>query len=215
MPDHGLPVQPKEVLQAIAREMGLGLVGVTSAATFRRGERVALERTRRGLMGELPWYTEERIRRGARPRTLLPDARSVVSVAMDYLPEPLSGDGDAPLPSRHGRVARYGRRSGGRWSRGRGRRLPRRWGCSRLRAPKRTAAASGTAASPAPGPAALLRPRPGPSSGLRTLRPRPKATPWAPIGPPPALRPPAAGPSGEETTPSALHSRSPPPTSPS
>ena len=101
------PVHPKEVLQTCARELGMGLVGVTSAAPFRRGERVALERTRSGLMGELPWYTEDRVRRGARPRTLLPGARSVISVAMDYLPEPLSEDGDALLPARHGRVARY------------------------------------------------------------------------------------------------------------
>ena len=104
---HSLPVSPKDVLRAVAREMGLGLVGVTSAAAFRRGERAALERTRRGLMGELPWYTEDRVRRGTRPRALLPGARSVVSVAMDYLPEAMSDGGDAPLPAGHGRVARY------------------------------------------------------------------------------------------------------------
>ena len=107
VPDQGRRVQPKAVLRAIARELGLGLVGVTSAAPFRRGERVALERTRRGLMGELSWYTEDRVRRGTRPRTLLPGARSVISVAMDYLPEALPANGDAPLPAGHGRVARY------------------------------------------------------------------------------------------------------------
>ncbi len=104
---HDLRAHPKDVLRAIARELGLGLVGVTSAAPFRRGERVALDRTRRGLMGDLPWYTEDRVRRGTRPRTLLPGARSVISVAMDYLPEPMSDDGDAPLPAGRGRVARY------------------------------------------------------------------------------------------------------------
>ena len=107
MLDQAQLVHPKDVLRACARELGLGLVGVTTAAVFRRGERVALDRTRRGLMGDLPWYTEERVRRGTRPRTLLPGARSVVSVAMDYLPEPLSEDGESPLPNRHGRVARY------------------------------------------------------------------------------------------------------------
>ena len=107
VPDQGSRPQSKDVLRACARELGLGLVGVTSAAPFRRGERVALDRTRRGLMGELSWYTEDRVRRGTRPRTLLPGARSVISVAMDYLPAPLSEDGDAPLPAGHGRVARY------------------------------------------------------------------------------------------------------------
>ena len=97
----------KDLLHAIAGELGLGLVGVTSAAPFRRGERVALDRTRRGLMGDLPWYTEDRVRRGTRPRALLPGARSVISVAMDYLPEPLPDDGDEPLPAGRGRVARY------------------------------------------------------------------------------------------------------------
>ncbi len=68
------PVHPKEVLQTCARELGMGLVGVTSAAPFRRGERVALERTRRGLMGELPWYTEDRVRSG--PYSLAPGRSS-------------------------------------------------------------------------------------------------------------------------------------------
>ncbi len=110
------------------------------------------------------------------------------------------------------RRVRCERRSRGRPNRGCGRRSTPRCATSRLRTPKR-AAASGTAAARALGPAVLWRPRLGPSSGLRTLRPRPRATPWAPTGPPPALRPPAARPSGVETTPSALHSRSPPPTS--
>ncbi len=105
---HGEGVSPsraRDVLAACAQELGLALVGVTSAARFRSGERSARERLGQGLMGGLPWYTEERIRRGTRPRELLPGARSIVAVAMAYLPQPMERD-TAPGPL-HGRVARY------------------------------------------------------------------------------------------------------------
>ena len=96
------------VLTACARELGLELVGVTSAAPFRGAERTARERIRQGLMGDLPWYTEERVRRGTRPRELLSGAESIISVAVSYLPEPMSaeivGEGADGL---RGRVARY------------------------------------------------------------------------------------------------------------
>ena len=96
------PSRAREVLAACAQELGLALVGVTSAARFRSGERAARERLGQGLMGALPWYTEERIRRGTRPRELLPGARSIVAVAMAYLPQPM--ERDAPLGPLHGRV---------------------------------------------------------------------------------------------------------------
>ena len=103
--DDVTPRQAREALEVCADELGLGLVGVASVERFRRGERVAQERRRSGLMGQLPWYTEERIRRGARPRELLPGARSIISVAISYLPQSMSQD-EAPGPLR-GRVARY------------------------------------------------------------------------------------------------------------
>ena len=101
-------VWAKEVLAACARELDLELVGVTSAAPFRRAERVALDRMRQGLMGELPWYTEERVRRGTRPRELLPGARSIISVAVSYLPQAMDqGMEDSEGGRPRGRVARY------------------------------------------------------------------------------------------------------------
>jgi epoxyqueuosine reductase len=96
------------VLAACARELGLELVGVTSAAPFRKAERDARERLQRGLMGELPWYTEERIRRGTRPGELLPGARSIISVAVNYLPEAQGpGTRNQEQGGLAGRVARY------------------------------------------------------------------------------------------------------------
>ena len=87
-----------------AKELGLELVGVTSASPFRRGERVASKRLRDGHMGELPWYTAERVRRGTRPAELLPGAKSVISVAVSYMPDVQLS---VPTYVGHGRVARY------------------------------------------------------------------------------------------------------------
>ncbi|MQF82600.1 tRNA epoxyqueuosine(34) reductase QueG [SAR202 cluster bacterium AD-802-E10_MRT_200m] len=96
----------RKSVMSCAKELGLQLVGITTAAPFKRAEEVASLRNQQGLMGDLPWYTSERIIRGSRPKTLLPGAKSVISVAMNYLPEDLSE------PRNHhteltGRVARY------------------------------------------------------------------------------------------------------------
>ena len=63
------------------------------------------KRVREGLMDGLPWYTEERVRRSNRPGTLLPEARSIISLAMSYLTEEAQADGARP----HGKTARYAR----------------------------------------------------------------------------------------------------------
>ena len=93
----------EESIRRRGRELGFDAVGITTAEPFLRDERVAVERVRQGLMEGLPWYTEQRVRRAARPETLLPGARSVVSVAMGYLGEQAGPNGGAPA----GRVARY------------------------------------------------------------------------------------------------------------
>ncbi len=99
--------EAKEAVQDLARELGFDRVGVTSAGPFDQAEAVALERVRAGLMDGLPWYHEERVRRGASPSDILPGARSVISVAMSYYAD------DEPPPDRgpvlRGKVARYAR----------------------------------------------------------------------------------------------------------
>ena len=85
------------------RELGFDLVGITTAEPFTRDERAATERVRNGLMDGLPWYTEERVRRANRPRSLLPDARSVISLAVSYMTGERRGNGSGPT----GKVARY------------------------------------------------------------------------------------------------------------
>ena len=85
------------------RELGFDLVGITTGEPFTRDERAATERVRNGLMDGLPWYTEERVRRANRPTALLPDARSVISLAVSYLTGERNARGGRPT----GKVARY------------------------------------------------------------------------------------------------------------
>ncbi|MAF51462.1 MAG: tRNA epoxyqueuosine(34) reductase QueG [SAR202 cluster bacterium] len=109
-------------IKQCALELGFDLVGITTAERFERDERVAAERVRLGLMDGLAWYTEERVARMNRPRELMPEARSVISMAVSYSSETASraqdsqnrtyADHDDPAASGvgpAGRIARYAR----------------------------------------------------------------------------------------------------------
>ncbi len=90
-------------IKELGREVGFDIVGITTAEPFIRDEKASLDRIRRGMMDGLPWYTEDRVRRATRPKSLLPGARSVISLAVGYLAgEPVSG-GREP----RGKIARY------------------------------------------------------------------------------------------------------------
>ena len=93
----------ERTVKALARELGFDLVGFTTAEAFERDEKAAIERVRDGLMDGLPWYTEERVRKAARPRTLLEGARSVISLALSYN----TGEPERDPSSLEGRIARY------------------------------------------------------------------------------------------------------------
>jgi epoxyqueuosine reductase len=103
----------KALVKRCAREAGFDLVGVASAEPFAREQAVVLERLAHGMMGQLPWYTEARVRRGCDPQAILPGARSIISVACSYYADsstrPPTGSGrtDDGQPPPHGRVARY------------------------------------------------------------------------------------------------------------
>ena len=88
-------------LDACARELGLTILGVTSAEPFTDGAAAATARLNDGFMANLPWYTQERIQRGTDPGAILPGARSVISVAAVY---PSNRQAQA---AGAGRVARY------------------------------------------------------------------------------------------------------------
>ncbi len=88
-----------------AASLGFDLVRVTSAEPFPEREAAITERIEQGLMDGLPWFTAERAQTSSNPRALLPDARSVISLATFYLtdaPRDLTTPGDP-----HGRISCY------------------------------------------------------------------------------------------------------------
>ena len=88
-----------------AANLGFDLVRVTSAEPFPEREAAITERIEQGLMDGLPWFTAERAQTSSNPRALLPEARSVISLATFYLtdaPRDLTTPGDP-----HGRISCY------------------------------------------------------------------------------------------------------------
>ncbi|HIM36916.1 MAG TPA: tRNA epoxyqueuosine(34) reductase QueG, partial [Dehalococcoidia bacterium] len=94
----------KSVITGYALEMGFDLVRVTSAQEFDEDRKVALKRIDDGLMDGLPWFNESRVLRGTSPQELLPGARSVICLALNYFEE---GQDFAESTNPAGKVARY------------------------------------------------------------------------------------------------------------
>ncbi len=96
-----------------ALELGFDLARITSAEEFAGDREVALARIEEGLMDGLPWYNAGRVSRGSRPRELLPGARSIICLGLNYYPEgsenPDHSDLSAREPVLPGRIARYAR----------------------------------------------------------------------------------------------------------
>jgi epoxyqueuosine reductase len=88
-----------------ATRLGFDLVRITSAEPFPEREAAIKARIEQGLMDGLPWFTAERAGVSSNPRALLPDARSVISLAIFYLTDAtrdLTTPGDP-----HGRISCY------------------------------------------------------------------------------------------------------------
>ena len=94
----------KKTVTDHALAMGFDLVQVTSADEFVRDRDAALERINDGLMDGLPWYHEGRVRRGADPHELLPGAKSIICLGLNYYQADIPEEESTPLA---GRVARY------------------------------------------------------------------------------------------------------------
>lgn len=109
----------KAVVKDYARELGFDLVRVTDAAEFAQDRDIALARIEEGLMEGLPWYTAGRVMRGASPEELLPGARSIICLGMNYYPEESGAELEEPagpeVEARRvetgltGKIARYAR----------------------------------------------------------------------------------------------------------
>src|SRR5579864_3998015 len=77
------PVDLKQNLIAYARSLGFERVGVTSAKPLPRDETYLQQWLAEGCAGEMDYMVKEPQRR-ARPTNLLPGAKSVIALAMNY-----------------------------------------------------------------------------------------------------------------------------------
>ncbi|MCY3691024.1 MAG: tRNA epoxyqueuosine(34) reductase QueG [Chloroflexota bacterium] len=99
---NGKPADLRLLIDGLAREVGFDLVAVTDAADFGADRETAMRRIDDGLMDGLPWFTKARVARGSSPDELLPGARSIISLGLNYYP------GSTPAPEHgSGLVARY------------------------------------------------------------------------------------------------------------
>ena len=98
------PAQLRQWVDQAAHDAGFDLVAVASADEFASDREEALRRIDAGLMDGLPWFNSQRVRRGTDPETLLPGARSIISLGWNYYPAE-----DAPPANDRGLIARYAR----------------------------------------------------------------------------------------------------------
>jgi len=84
--------------------LGFDIVRITGAREFPEVERVIKERIAQGLMDGLPWFTAERAEVSCHPDALLPEARSIIALALFYLTEQPDELQDG-VP--RGRISRY------------------------------------------------------------------------------------------------------------
>ncbi|MFH1141981.1 MAG: tRNA epoxyqueuosine(34) reductase QueG [Chloroflexota bacterium] len=94
----------KERVARHARDLGFDEVRIASAEPFGEEGMAAQERVRSGFMEGMPWFTQERVQMACDPQSLLPGARSVIAMALSYLPT----EEEAPKAGAMvGKVARY------------------------------------------------------------------------------------------------------------
>lgn len=91
-------------IKEYAYSLGFDLVHITNAEEFPEAERVIQERIEQGLMDGLPWFTPERAQVSCHPDALLPQAQSIIALAMFYLTEQPAEQQDG-IP--RGRISRY------------------------------------------------------------------------------------------------------------
>jgi epoxyqueuosine reductase len=89
-------------VKALGRDVGFDLVGIAAAETMHRERAAYLQWIEAGRQGEMRWITREHAQRASDPRNVLPEAKSVISVGLQYR------HGRRPArPTGAGLVARY------------------------------------------------------------------------------------------------------------
>lgn len=96
------------VIKEYACTLGFDMARVTGAESFPEAERVIKERIAQGLMDGLPWFTVERSEVSCHPDALLPEAKSIIALAMFYLSEQPDEEAEKTGKSGpRGRISRY------------------------------------------------------------------------------------------------------------
>ena len=91
-------------IKEYAYSLGFDIARITSAEAFPEAERALQERIEQGLMDGLPWFTAERAAVSCHPDALLPQAQSIITLAMFYLTQQPDEPHDG-VP--RGRISRY------------------------------------------------------------------------------------------------------------
>jgi len=106
-------------IKEYAYSLGFDIVRIASAEAFPETEQVIKARIAEGLMDGLPWFTAERAEVSCHPDALLPEAKSIISLAMFYLTEQptdenvgveacsINRHSTAPTQGPRGRISRY------------------------------------------------------------------------------------------------------------
>src|SRR5712691_3360743 len=91
-------------IKEYAYSLGFDIARITTAEAFPEAERAIKEGIAQGLMDGLPWFTSERADVSCHPDALLPEAQSIITLAMFYLTEQPDEREDG-IP--RGRISRY------------------------------------------------------------------------------------------------------------
>ncbi len=94
-----------QIIKDYAYVLGFDSVHITTADAFPDAEQVIKERIAAGLMDGLPWFTAERADVSCHPDALLPNAQSIIALAICYLTEQPDEQQEVGLP--RGRISRY------------------------------------------------------------------------------------------------------------
>ncbi|MBZ5686393.1 MAG: tRNA epoxyqueuosine(34) reductase QueG [Acidobacteriia bacterium] len=91
-------------IKEYAYSLGFDIARITTADSFPIAEQVIKERIAQGLMEGLPWFTAQRSEVSCHPDVLLPDAQSIITLALFYLTQQPDEINDG---TPRGRISRY------------------------------------------------------------------------------------------------------------
>ncbi len=94
-----------QAIKDYAYSLGFDSVRITTAEAFPEAEHIIKERIAEGLMEGLPWFTAERTEVSCHPDALLPNAQSIIALAVCYLSE--QPEAELETGSLRGRISRY------------------------------------------------------------------------------------------------------------